>query len=71
MSTREEIRYDGQQQDREDKRRARLEEMSRRGGPDAPDECEGCHGRGHIFLRDKYHAVEQECGRCLGTGVQP
>ncbi len=78
MSTPEEIRYDGQQQDREDKRRVRLEEMGRQGGPDAPDACESCDGDGRIVteaclcpapVRDE--GCYRECPRCLGTGVQP
>ncbi len=90
MSTPEEIRYDGQQQDREDKRRARLEEMGRMGGPDAPDLCQRCHGTGSVYAVKKECVTEQvvegvcyyiipadeidtddECGPCMGTGVQP
>ena len=68
MSTPEEIRYEGQQQDREDKRREMLERRGRMGGPDAPDDCEKCDGRGELYrLEDRY----EECPRCLGTGVQP
>ena len=78
MSMPEEICYDGQQQDREDRMRARLEEMGRRGGPDAPDACESCDGKGRIVteaclcpapVRDE--DCYRECPRCLGTTVQP
>ncbi len=55
MSRPEEIRYDGQQQDREDKRREDLERRARMGGPDAPEDCERCHGVGSVY------AVKKEC----------
>ncbi len=56
------------QQDREDKRREFLEQRSRMGGPEAPEPCERCDGRGSVYrLEDRY----EECSRCLGTGVQP
>ena len=73
MSTPEEIRYEGQQQDREDKRRERLEEMARRGGPDAPDPCERCDGEGSHLSQATWNSpvLKHECPRCLGTGVQP
>ena len=86
MSTPEEIRYDGQQQNREDKRRARLEEMARMGGPDAPEDCEKCDGIGSVYVVEKRRVFESEasylipadaigkerdCYPCLGTGVQP
>ncbi|KKN00770.1 hypothetical protein LCGC14_1134570 [marine sediment metagenome] len=67
MSTPEEIRYDGQQQDREDKRREMLERRARMGGPDAPEPCEDCDGKG--FTNETY--PPSECPCCLGTGVQP
>ena len=79
MSTPEEIRYDGQQQDREDKRREFLERRARMGGPDAPETCDDCDGKGRVVIdaclcpalvRDE--DCYRECpGRCLGTGVQP
>ncbi len=77
MSTPEEIRYDGQQEDREDKRREGLERRGRMGGPDAPDPCERCDGEGHIpCTHDRGcctpgECMGEECPRCLGTGVQP
>ena len=74
MSTLEEIRYDGQQQDREDKRREMLERRARMGGPDAPDACEDCDD-GEVMrisstLPDLKYRFE-ECPRCLGSKVQP
>ena len=81
MSTPEEIRYDGQQQDREDKRREMLERRGRTGGPDAPEACEKCEGTGRVLrvkdtsLHSGYSVsgrpLSRECPRCLGTGVQP
>ncbi len=68
MSTPEEIRYDGQQQDREDRRREFLERRSKMGGPEAPEPCEKCDGRGFIV---GILPSEPPCPRCLGTGVQP
>lgn len=59
---------DYRQQDAEDRMRARLEEMGRRGGPDAPEPCEDCGGTG---CRNDQCRGEDECPRCLGTGVQP
>ncbi len=74
MSTPEEIRYDGQQQDREDKRREMLERRARMGGPDVED-CEKCDGRGDVmavgYMDDTPEPYPTECPRCLGTGVQP
>ena len=81
MSTPEEIRYDGQQQDREDKRRESLERRARMGGSDAPEDCEKCKGTGEIVVLRELGAEipfgqvhphsHTECPRCLGTGVQP
>ncbi|KKL80148.1 hypothetical protein LCGC14_2007670 [marine sediment metagenome] len=59
MSTPEEIRYDGQQQDREDKRREMLERRGRMGGPDAPETCERCGGTGSIYVVNKECVTEQ------------
>ncbi len=79
MSTPEEIRYDGQQQDREDKRREMLERRARMGGPDVED-CETCEGKGKIVYSDTSRGrggfagqtiSSSECPRCLGTGAQP
>ena len=67
MSTPEDIRKDGKQQDAEDKRREFLERRARMGGPEAPEPCEDCDGDG--FTRETY--PPSECSRCLGTGVQP
>ncbi len=58
---------DYKQQDREDKRREMLERRARMGGPDAPETCDDCDGKG--FTDETYPL--SECGRCLGTGVQP
>ena len=66
MSTPEDIREDGKQQDREDKRREFLERRSMMGGPEAPEPCEDCDGTGRVPF-----GLLSECSRCLGTGVQP
>ncbi len=68
MSTSEEIRYDGQQQDREDTRREMLERRGRMGGPDAPEPCEECEGTG---CRNDQCRDNDDCPKCLGSGVQP
>jgi hypothetical protein len=73
------------QQDREEKMRARLEEMGRRGGPDAPEPCERCDGKGEMpqfvtremamdagdIEMEGQEIATTQCYRCLGTGVQP
>ncbi len=59
-------------QDREDKRREDLER--RMGGPDAPEPCETCGGKGHswhIGTHERSCYCGHECPRCLGSGVQP
>ena len=66
MSTPEEIRYDGQQQQRVDKRREMLERRARMGGPEAPEPCDPCDGEG--FTRETY--PPSECPHCLGAEVQ-
>ena len=69
---REDEMEDYRREDAEDKMRARLEEMGRRGGPDAPEPCEECDGKGIISRRLEHRCeVNEECSRCLGTGVQP
>ncbi len=75
MSTPEEIRYDGQQTDREDKRREDLESRSRMGGPEAPEDCETCEGSGILEVREGSYPngvyfLSSECPKCLGSGVQ-
>lgn len=46
-------------------------------GPDAPEPCETCGGKGHIpCTHDRGcctpgECMGEECPRCLGTGVQP
>ena len=72
MSTPEEIRYEGQQQDREDKRREMLERRGRMGGPDVEEACEECGGEGTVPLKvRRFNLSRQECPRCLGSKVQP
>ena len=61
---------DYRQQNREEKMRARLEEMGRRGGPDAAEACEDCEGEGYGKSADDGFCGP-ECPRCQGTGVQP
>jgi hypothetical protein len=64
------------QQDREDKRREFLEQRSRMGGPEVPEACETCEGKGYIpCTHDRGcctpgECMGEECPRCLGTGVQ-
>ncbi|KKL78200.1 hypothetical protein LCGC14_2027280 [marine sediment metagenome] len=77
MSSPEEIRYDGQQQDREDKRREMLERRARMGGPDAPEACLHCGGDGSCSRVGADSGgvncsdPQIECPHCLGTGVRP
>ncbi len=65
---------DYRQQTLEDRARARLERMGRRGGPDAPDPCEKCNGEGSFWQKEEGGSLSGSrtlCSRCLGTGVQP
>ncbi|KKL48849.1 hypothetical protein LCGC14_2321430, partial [marine sediment metagenome] len=55
---------DYKQQDREDKRRGFLERRGRMGGPDAPEDCERCGGKGYRGC--KPCQTKRECPRCLG-----
>ena len=71
MSTPEDIREDGKRDAAEDKRREFLEQRSRMGGPDAPEPCEECEGKGAKLVNPPNDCDFVECPRCLGTGVQP
>ena len=58
---------DYKQQEGEERYQAFLERRAIMGGPDAPEPCEDCDGKG--FTNETY--PPSECPCCLGTGVQP
>ena len=63
---------DYRQQNAEEAERSRLERIALLRGPDAAEPCEACEGSGgsdHETANGEAYWIE--CGRCLGTGVQP
>lgn len=64
-------------QDAEERYRVRLERRAMLGGPDAPEPCEECGGKGHVICSDcaaeGMDAIDcfKQCPRCLGVGIQP
>ena len=68
----EEDQADYRQQEGEERWRARLERLAMMRGPDAPDPCEECDGKGQVQIKTEDDDYDSDgCPRCLGTGVQP
>lgn len=71
---------DYKQQAGEERWQAFLERRAMMGGPEAPEPCEKCDGEGVRCTHDQGWCLptcdsgfssDNECPRCLGTGVQP
>ena len=65
---------DYRQQAGEEAWQAFLERSATMGGPEAPEPCEHCWGKGRCAVLaqvGEHRAIYNECPRCLGTGVQP